>query len=179
MISLHDSAAVDWLAERGIDATTTPPFPLLGDEAARGGFAVRRLSHGPATLRRPASRGAGRILLLLPLEGALTLTTGGSSRVVDRGSFAALPDESGWTLVTGTGSARLELIARPSAATGVLLPSRTPFTGSSPVAAVVASTANAILDSGVAPADPAFAGLQAALEDLLGALLGAARPASA
>ncbi|WP_085476376.1 hypothetical protein [Rathayibacter oskolensis] len=168
MTTLTDSLALAWLAERGVDADAPAPLLLHADEAAEPGFAVRRLAHGAASLRRPSSVAPGLVLLLVPLEGTAALSARGVAEQLSRGRFAALPGGAASTLRTRAQSSRLELLVRVPA------PLRRPVVAFSTALPVVVATANAVLETRLGPADPAFAGLRAALEQLAAAVLASA-----
>lgn len=164
---LRAAAAREWLRQRGGDFDHDPAFTLIGHEAVTADVRLWRIWHtsGCVRLEPDAWGDPAAVLLVLPLEGAMTVALGGGRAIVGRGSFAALPTGSAASISTSGSTARLSLLVRSSAPPSGLVVS------SSSALGVLTAAANAILEAPPVPSDPAVPGLRTALQGLATAVL--------
>lgn len=163
---LRAAAAREWLRHRGGEADDDPSFTLVGHEAVAEDVRLWRIWHTSGCVRLiPGAWSDSAVLLLLPLEGALTVTLGGERAIVGHESFAALPADSTAAITTGESTARLSLLIRSSAPPSGLVVS------SSSALPVLVAAANAILEAPPVLSDPTVPGLRTALQGLAAAVL--------
>jgi len=169
-VLVRGDAVPHWFAEREqrFDARSAPP-QLFADELAAGAFGAVRLWHTAGTVHaRPVE---GDLLrLVLQVEGEVVLETGSASESIElrAGSIAVLPPLAAPVLRADRPTARVELRFEAPATLRTLVASEHPhvYSGTTPFFAIVISTVNAALNAGMSSADPGFAHLRSATENL-------------
>lgn len=169
-VSLRGVEAVQWLAARGSQVLDQREVALVTDEVAGGGFRLARIWHTAASIELTVD--AGRVLIVLPVEGGVTLDSAraGLSTPLSPGDALVLAHGSVTSSTAAASVARFEVVLDAAMIPGpqreligahLVLSAVTPALRSTLIAA-----SNAALNSDFDPRSQGFPALRLAFAHL-------------